>query len=448
MRMRELGRGQSVVFCVPDEIHRKIRRLTSDNTDVSNITHTQQVSVADVLTWTINETWQEAKRNTALWANQGNRHEHHSQLWTRARGGGASDSSEQHTLAFGKELANEFLEDEAQLIEKRYRPVPAVNTPSQPDTSTNGEISSTKRQIAQRCLDLGAATGHASSAILQEEQERELAPEVEEERQLERPAKAEPLKHSVHEHVKDFVRTGYFPPSPLWKSTTAIIPVLQSLDKSSAGRFVSRMLQGLSKKRPTTVYCTRDFAAAIKPPPVNYISDSYHRPVQWVLTSSKIDKMLIISPYEAQELIDVINRPESPVALHLYAPLTNEGYRSLDRLDLYTVPASRAAAMPMRMPTNTILELDLFAGQLYFKTYAEFEALREYLLVHAPVSRSGVNGTVKGGDDQPRAMDESLVGLLSVVMMKIRRNCETIDKTHTGKALDSRRITEGEFGKE
>lgn len=39
------------------------------------------------------------------------------------------------------------------------------------------------------------------SASLQEEQERELATEVEEERQVERPAPAKPRTHSIHPDV-------------------------------------------------------------------------------------------------------------------------------------------------------------------------------------------------------------------------------------------------------
>lgn len=42
IRMRKLGKGESVVFCVPEEIKRKILERTSTQNDI--------ITVADVLT--------------------------------------------------------------------------------------------------------------------------------------------------------------------------------------------------------------------------------------------------------------------------------------------------------------------------------------------------------------------------------------------------------------
>lgn len=47
-----------------------------------------------------------------------------------------------------------------------------------------------------------------SNSKLQEEQERELSPEIQQERQIERPRKAEPQTHSLHKDVRRFVDTG------------------------------------------------------------------------------------------------------------------------------------------------------------------------------------------------------------------------------------------------
>lgn len=47
MRMRKLGHGQSVVFCVPQEIKTKIRKLLpEDNND-------DGIQVSDILIWSI-----------------------------------------------------------------------------------------------------------------------------------------------------------------------------------------------------------------------------------------------------------------------------------------------------------------------------------------------------------------------------------------------------------
>ena len=141
--------------------------------------------------------------------------------------------------------------------------------------------------------------------------------------------------------------------------------------------------------------------------------------------------MVIISPYEAQHLMSSIKQ-STFVTLHLYAPLMNPSFRSLDKLDLYTIP--QQAETP-RIPQEVTIELNLFSGQLYFKSLAELEGLRKYL--QDPTSAAD------GG--KPR-LDENLVSMLNIVMMRIRRNCETIDKTHTGKALDCRVLEKSDFG--
>ncbi|KXJ86074.1 hypothetical protein Micbo1qcDRAFT_219949 [Microdochium bolleyi] len=424
MRMRELGKGQSVVFCVPIEILRKINRLM-DHADEE-----RGIQPVDVLAWAISDTWQDARRLTALWAMQGERHEHHSQKWDQARGNGS--------FGFSEQLAREQLEDEAQPLESRYRPRVSAASVTGP-----AGMSETQRLIRRRCLELDVDGD--SSAVLQEEQERELAPEVEEERQLQRPEPAQPLKHSIHHDVISFIRTGDLP-----SESTAFVPVFQSLQDSSAARYLAKL-----RHRASLLYCTRDFQATIVPPSgTKYSSDSYQRPVQWVLTSTgcaskrlsgkaAFKHMLIISPHEAQELMATIMTSTS-VALHLYAPLLDRSLHSLDRLDLYTVPAQPAG---LAVPPQVILELDLFAGQLYFKTFGEFQALCEYIRVQPPPAPTGAIGSSETGIEEGSSGEgrSNLVGLLNIIMMKIRRDCETIDKTHTGKALDGRLLGEDDF---
>jgi hypothetical protein len=66
MRIRKLGQGQSIVFCVPDKIERQFlaQKKASECTNVG---------VSDVLCWTITETWLDTRRSMPLWAIQGRR---------------------------------------------------------------------------------------------------------------------------------------------------------------------------------------------------------------------------------------------------------------------------------------------------------------------------------------------------------------------------------------
>ncbi|KAF4259859.1 hypothetical protein KXW81_000287 [Aspergillus fumigatus] len=77
MRMRKLGKGQSVVFCIPDEIRFKILALPHKCSR-------SDIDVADVLCWAVSETWVDIWRSMPLWAAQAEPKQHclHADLLT------------------------------------------------------------------------------------------------------------------------------------------------------------------------------------------------------------------------------------------------------------------------------------------------------------------------------------------------------------------------------
>jgi len=82
------------------------------------------------------------------------------------------------------------------------------------------------RLISERCrefenLDLASST-------LQEEQERELAPEIEREREIQRRPPVAPRPHIVHPDICTFVTTGFLP-----ESSPAFKLALQTLKVTS-----------------------------------------------------------------------------------------------------------------------------------------------------------------------------------------------------------------------
>ena len=144
MRLRKLGKGQSVVFMAPEEICTKIHERTKKQSDAL-------ITVTDVLCWSIGETWLDLSRSMPLWAVQGHRYESHKYLLD-----GADTTLSQ---------AQEFLEDEAQSIEDRYKAVANDATQFAGWDLDNPVI----EQLRARCIEFGAMG--LSSATLQEEQE-------------------------------------------------------------------------------------------------------------------------------------------------------------------------------------------------------------------------------------------------------------------------------------
>lgn len=237
MRMRKLGQGQSVVFCVPQEIQTKIKeRMLPDG-----VTETQEmvIGIEHVLEWAISETHKDTRKSMPLWAAQGKRFEHQRLLWDNAR----PDLGTSMTAA----QASEFLEQEAQTLEQRYRPKPSSEAGRLLGEATTERLD----QIQARCEEVG--TTRFDEATLQEEQERELSPEAEQERQLERPPPAEAARHGIHADLRAFVTSGILSPK-----SPAFMPAFESLREISAAQHLD---VGMFSK---DVFVTVDFARTVK----------------------------------------------------------------------------------------------------------------------------------------------------------------------------------------
>ncbi|CAG1982711.1 unnamed protein product [Fusarium graminearum] len=173
MRMRKLGKGQSVEFCVPWEIEQKIANLKTRESPGS-----RQVTIPDVLNWVISETCLDLRKAIPLWLNQG------------------GDD--------GPGWAEQFLEDESQTLDQRYR---LRNGRVNLEVFLNKADYSKMDVLRARCDDFGMTELHTAS--LQEEQEQELSPETEQERQIEKPPAVEPETHSLSQSLTTWMQNGH-----------------------------------------------------------------------------------------------------------------------------------------------------------------------------------------------------------------------------------------------
>ncbi|KKZ67076.1 hypothetical protein EMCG_07247 [[Emmonsia] crescens] len=424
MRMRKLGKGQSVVFCVPEEIKTKILARTLSPGNV--------LIVSDVLNWAISETWIDMQRNMPLWAAQGQRYEHQRTIWTEAHISGEIHMSNRQ--------AERFLEDESQTLEARYRPIPSTNVASirRVSESKNYDL------IMERCREFGSL--ELNSARLQEEQERELSPEIEQERQIQRPPPAQAATHTIHHDLKRFVSTGM-----LVNRSKAYMPAFETLRNTSAAAHFD------VTQFPDGLLVTVDFASTIQTRDRAFISDSYQRPVQWILTgtggssssNNTVEHIMIISPYEAEGLLPEIKKSKT-VTLHLYAPRLNPAFRAMDGLDLYTVPELPET---WNLPRRLALQLGLFSGLLFLGSFSEYTSMCELLGLAWEKAGDGcvvaADGfVVQNGSGQGAcrsSFSDSPVKFLKVFMTKIRRNCEGISKTHMGTILDGSLLRRSDF---
>lgn len=429
MRMRKLGKGQSVMFCGPMEVENKI--LSScDKPEYANI------EVADVLQWSIAQTCIHTKRCVPLWATQGIRYQRRHTAWSEYSGNDCAESA--------LKIAKSLLEPEAQSLRDRYgfgerRFEESLLLSNLKDASLSKRETQIEA-IRAKCREFELAS--FDSATLREEQERELSPENEQERQVERPLALKPHIHSVHRDLKLLVSKGI-----LRHTSDAFKAAFQVFkDTTAKERFQA-------KAWPKNLLVSRDFARTVQAP-FNQPLDVFLRPVHWIISrrDHNLVEAVVISPWEAHELLPSI-RDQKIVTLHVYSPRVSKSVRTLEDLSFCAIPAT-SNGLPN---CPVILQLNIFAGQLYLQTYDEYLALCRFLgLCFFPppdqveVASDGfINPVCRSEFDKVMAEQCSFkfspIGFLRM-LVAIRRNGQDCPKSHVGRMLQGELLArEGSF---
>ncbi|KAL6790980.1 hypothetical protein J3E68DRAFT_411742, partial [Trichoderma sp. SZMC 28012] len=417
MRMRKLGQGQSVVFCISEEIQARILKLREDDNNLP-------IQVLDVLAWAIHETFVDLHRCIPMWAVQGHRFEKQRVIWESAT---TSDG-----IQLSLEQAKEFLETEMQSLDDRYRP---RSTEEEPAKHSSFDETPRLEVIWKRCVEFGNT--QLRSSVLWEEQERELSPEIVQERQIERPRPIEPNNHTIHPRLVEFVTSGLFAPSE------PFFPAFQALGKTRAAQLLDISCF------PDDVYATQDFMSTVMLTRDVDNDDFYQRSVQWILSQAQPDgtvqRLVIISPHEAQELKPQITRSKH-VHMHLYTPLPSLAYTSLESLKLYSTPI-----LPenWRLPSRLRNVLNLFSGQLYITSQDDYHEVCKLLNLSYGPTEDGVTVEPDGfivsrsGDALTKFNKSPIVFLKA--LLAIRWNSEVNDKTHWGSILRGELLSQADF---
>ncbi|KAH0531231.1 hypothetical protein TsFJ059_000090 [Trichoderma semiorbis] len=417
MRMRKLGQGQSVVFCISEEIQARIVKLREEDND-------RPIEVLDVLAWAIHETFVDLHRCIPMWAVQGQRFEKQRAIWESV--------TTKDGIQLPLEQAKEFLETEMQSLDDRYRP---RSTEEEPAKHSSFDETPRLELIWKRCVEFGNT--RLRSSVLWEEQERELSPEIVQERQIERPRPIEPEKHAIHPKLIDFVASGLFAQSE------AFFPAFHALRKTRAAQLLDIGCF------PDDVYVTQDFMSTVILTREVDNDDFYQRSVQWILSQADPDgtvqRLVIISPHEAQELKPQITRSKH-VHMHLYTPLPSLAYTSLESLKLYSTPI-----LPenWRLPSRLRSVLNLFSGQLYITSQDDYHEVCTLLNLSYGPTEDGVTVEPDGfivsrsGDALTKFNKSPIVFLKA--LLAIRWNSEVNDKTHWGSILRGELLRQADF---
>ena len=159
------------------------------------------------------------------------------------------------------------------------------------------------------------------AASLDEEHEREISHEMERETFVERPPYVEPLEPCVDEHLEQFIMSGTLEDYQLFDSAYDVVVRKTSIKPLGSKRhpwYHLRVSKGFSKtvKRPTSGFY-----------------NNYLRPVTFIVTNKQEMKptaCLIISPFEANKYLRLLQSEESQLTLHVYEPRVAKNMVSVD----------------------------------------------------------------------------------------------------------------------
>ncbi|KAI0920155.1 hypothetical protein AcV5_009969 [Taiwanofungus camphoratus] len=414
MRMRKLGHGQSVMFIAPPEVDRKIRHAAGKGMS-------EHVEVLDILRWTMLETCADIEHHLPLWAQQGYDYGKRKDAWNDFTSSGG---------ALVESVKTTWLQREGRTLEEMYGLHPTTFDSSSAGFASNHPF--TIPELRQRCETLGVSS--LSDTSVSEEQEREVDHEVEQERQVQRPPNAIAAVHQVHASVRQFIRTGV-----IAKISNVFVPIFSSLSPRIAVPREDRLVWSAG------LLATKDFLTTVTEPSTD--NSDYLRPVTWILSNRRV--LVVLSPYEANDLLPDIRQSQA-VHLHMYAPRVTQPMRSFDDLRFYCIPPLPSSwVAPNRY---NVMQLNLWAGQLYLADYKEYVQLCDFLGIYTekylntriendgfikPQHRLGAMRTLCKFTTSPVQFLKELISL--------RRKGIGFSSSHLGRILHARYLTEEDF---
>ena len=357
MRMRRLGSDHSVLFIASREIRRKIQ--PDENIEIHS---------RDVLIWTMLETLEQIKNNGPHWASQGLNFDNRCRAWRQY------DRDSQLSA-----LTNVLQEKESRSLEELYGTMRDDALDMWPLDGV--ALSETQRAIQEKCEKFGISLSR-NSALL-EEQEKELAHEKEAERQVQRVSASSPLDHDISPGLYTFTRWGF--------TSTSFVSLIECLEYTSHGS--SLLTTTKSFFQSVELRATRDFLRTIDlGESFGGFMDDFLRPVKWILRSRlKPNMLLLISPFEANVLLPEI-RESRFVQLTLYSPrVSRQATSDIEDLNFFVVPPSIKITPPA---SRTIQELNIFAGQLFFRDRPAFKTVCSMLGLHLGEIPDNLEGKV------------------------------------------------------
>ncbi|KAK4183027.1 hypothetical protein QBC35DRAFT_545071 [Podospora australis] len=352
MRLRQLGRSQSITFFVPPEVHQVI-------VDLRKMSVSNKIDSHDVISWLLDNTCDGIEQLQPLYYSQG--------IDFCRRTQAVIDNpdyldKEDPRARYITAIRQNELQTLQEMYEPKTKTTKAVDfKASHPQVAAFAAELSTRRKGFQ---DTGRAVH--GSALQEVEQEREVAFEVETVRQLKKPPHYEPLTFpGLHKDLEVFARTGRLP-----TDTYAASHVFRFLSRTGLGRQHRVSPNGNKQSR---LFVSTEFERTVRLY-TDLGKDNFLRPVSWVIWSAPLETAVVLIPEEAEVVICMMRARQAHVHVHLlsYAtPITRNMMLAFNNLTFFSMPP-----LPTKWsaPEWLRIELGIITGRLYFE-WSEYEGL-------------------------------------------------------------------------
>ncbi|KAK0671660.1 hypothetical protein QBC41DRAFT_344465 [Cercophora samala] len=367
MRLRQLGKSQSIMFFIPPEVNQVIK-------DLRKKTVFDKIDSHDVICWLLDNTCDGIEQLQPLYFSQG--------MDFCRRTQAAIDNPDCLTHPGQQaDYVAAIKQNELQTLQEMYEPKTKTRS-----TKLFAEASSSHPKVAGFLKELNHRrkgfqdTGRAvhGSALQEVEQEREVAFEVETVRQVKKPVMYDALAFpGISREIETFARTGRIPVGSL-----SVCHIFELLGRTALGRKHKIKGQGQTSQ----LFVSVEFGRTVKLY-TDLAKDTFLRPVNWVLWSASTQTAIVVIPEEAEVLILMIRDKLTHPHVHLicYASPVTRSMLPFNKLNFFSMPPlPEGWVAPQWLRT----ELGILAGRLYFE-WEEYESLCTFLGVDSN------DGTIK-----------------------------------------------------
>ncbi|KAH7412021.1 hypothetical protein DE146DRAFT_784622 [Phaeosphaeria sp. MPI-PUGE-AT-0046c] len=359
MRLRLLGKTQSVTFFSPPEVHQSILDLREA---AKTSSPSSPITSADVIRWLLEQTCNGIEQLEPLYFNQGLNY----LLNTQAK-------LEHPDFLQDSVSRNVYLSvvrsQELQTLKQLYEPKHQQRGSLVKVSAFVPCLRAFASELLQRRKGF-QDRGHAihASALEEVEQEREMEFEVEAVREVQAPFHFKALKvaSKLHPDIEQWATTGR-----MSAGSDAYQPMFYALQKTAVGMRNTITATG----KAAHLHVSTQFSRTVSVPEVN---DGFLRPCHWLLLDHRHGNALLVSPEEANALFPILQHLDVDQAVcHLvvYAAPVTRRMLQFNNLDYYAVPP---LPKDFRAPIWLKVELGIFAGRLYFD-WNEYKEILSYL---------------------------------------------------------------------